>query len=1134
MAKGSQLSQLKAALSKAGVTGNQQQSKSKNGKRKRPSGAQEKDKAKRAAKLDEIHKRLNPFDVKVTKLKHDVGGRKVKGVTGKPTQSRQAGIEQRKKTLLKEYEEKGRAGGILDRRFGENDPSMSVEERMLERFTRERQRASKGVAFNLEDEDELTHYGQSLSKLDDFDGAGLRMDEDEEEDEEAPHKMDVAAHFKGFSDDEDEPERKKTKAEVMSEVIAKSKAYKMQHQMEREEEDNVRHELDQQFDSLRSLLFSAPKAAPAEDAAKTTLMDTDIVPDDPDYDQRVRELAFDARAKPKDRMKTEEEVARAEKEALEKAERSRRKRMLGLEESDSEEEGGRSKKRRRRERGGDDLDDDFELDGDEPWEGIGAGLGEKQDKEGSEEDDDEEGSGGDEEESGSEDDDEDDESESDEDGEHENLTSAKKPSSKGKSKAKELPFTFPCPATHDELLEILDDVHDADVSTVIQRIRSLFHTSLAPENKFKLQTLASVLIDHILYVSPNFTLVSALLPHLFALTRAYPIPVAEHFVSKLSLMHKNLRRGLSRGALDPASKTWPGVAELTLLRIIGAAWPTSDMNHAVVSPTRVLISAYLGLARVRSVADIASGLFLCTLVLQFEALSKRFVPEAVNFAVNAVLHLAPHDYPDAASVPGSFPIPDFGIGLGLKKLKDKELPKPELAQLLAAADDNTDAKSQLLLLAVDLLGKFGEVYKPLDGFVELYTPILTILRSLPKHTRISSTTDTLARLLKFASAARRPLLLQAHKPIPIPSYVPKFEMSKSSYLRNTDPDRERNAAAKLKAQYKQERKGAIRELRKDARFLAGVEQERQREKDRGISTPMLLPRLFTRQISPARPLRFLSTASVTPVELHATSQIPGNNATDGAIVILHGIFGSARNWGAHSRAFARHLNRPVYALDLRNHGASAHTTPMNYSAMAADVMHFIRQRSLSNVCLIGHSMGGKVAMSVALDPTLPAETLSMLVVADIAPAKGSLSAEFKSYIVAMQKIEAAKVSSRKEALAILNEFEKDPDVCAFLLTNLVQKPDGGSHFRIPVNLIGAAIEEMGSFPFEPEERQWDGKTLFVKASKSSYINRHNIPLAEKFFPNMRLETLETGHWVHSEKPHEFGGLVQEFLGPYTG
>jgi nucleolar protein 14 len=89
---------------------------------------------------------------------------------------------------LKEWEEKNRAGGIVDRRFGENDPTMSLEERMLERFTRERQRASKSAAFNVEDEDELTHYGQSLSKLDDFDDVALRS-EDDNDDEDLNARM---------------------------------------------------------------------------------------------------------------------------------------------------------------------------------------------------------------------------------------------------------------------------------------------------------------------------------------------------------------------------------------------------------------------------------------------------------------------------------------------------------------------------------------------------------------------------------------------------------------------------------------------------------------------------------------------------------------------------------------------------------------------------------------------------------------------------------------------------------------------------------------------------------------------------------------------------------------------------------
>ena len=128
--------------------------------------------------------------------------------------------------MLKEYDEKGRTGGIVDRRFGENDPTMSLEERMLERFTKERQRASKGIAFNLEDDDDLTHYGQSLSKLDDFDNVGLRMGSDDEEETSGAYsalyitsliclssplgqlgrEVVSKTHFGGFGDDGEEDE----------------------------------------------------------------------------------------------------------------------------------------------------------------------------------------------------------------------------------------------------------------------------------------------------------------------------------------------------------------------------------------------------------------------------------------------------------------------------------------------------------------------------------------------------------------------------------------------------------------------------------------------------------------------------------------------------------------------------------------------------------------------------------------------------------------------------------------------------------------------------------------------------------------------------------------------------------------
>ncbi|KAK2465987.1 hypothetical protein APHAL10511_001628 [Amanita phalloides] len=866
MPKGSQLSQLKAALSQAGLTGSQGKGK----KRKRSAGLAEKDKAKKAAKLDEIHRKLNPFDVKVTRLKHDVGGRKIKGVVGRPAQSRMAGIEQRKKTLLKEYEERNRAGGILDRRFGENDPTMSLEERMLERFTRERQRAAKASAFNLEDEDELTHYGQSLSNLDDFDDVGLMLDEHEEEEGDEINKEIVQkTHFGGFEDgsEDEEPARKKTKAEVMAEVIAKSKEHKLLRQVEREKGDTIRQKLDKDFDALRELLYVKPTTGDsllseqssthpdASDPSKSSDLKTPedqllLASQDQDYDQHVRELAFDKRAKPKDRTKTEEELALQQKEALEKAERGRRRRMLGLDESESEEEG----KGRKRKRGGDDLEDDFEFEG-EAWGGLGAGLEDSAsgDEVSHDESNDEEV-----EEDGDEEQDSNWESGDGERGEQEELVTSKRKGEANEkqnfSSAQELPYTFSCPETHDDFLEIVEGVDENDIPTIIQRIRALHHTSLAAENKFKLQALTAVLIDHVLHITasphPQFNLLSSLLSHLASLTKAYPTQSAVHFIKKLVLMQKNLKHGLSQGPLNPESKTWPGLSELTLLRVIGVLWSTSDLNHAVVSPARLLMGSYLGLCRVRSIADLTSGLFLCTLFLQYESLSKRFVPEAINFMINAVLHLVPQGYESVAVIPGCFPSPDVHSE-PCQKLRIRSKPgeviypgTANLPTLFATQDYAEQAKVDLLALALNLLGSFADMYKGLEAFVDLYGPILDIVRYIQGQelkglqSCIDSLQDMLSRLLKFARQSRQPLQLQSHKRIPIPTYIPKFDTSSSSYMRNKDPDHERNEAAKLRRQYKQERKGAIRELRKDARFLAGVTLQKQLDKDRAYNERM--------------------------------------------------------------------------------------------------------------------------------------------------------------------------------------------------------------------------------------------------------------------------------------------------------
>jgi nucleolar protein 14 len=257
--------------------------------------------------------------------------------------------------------------------------------------------------------------------------------------------------------------------------------------------------LDLDFSSLRDLIYAPDPSSSGANSIplgngshpRSAVPQLAPEPEDADYDQHVRELVYEKRAKPKDRTKTEEELALEEKETLEKAERQRRKRMLGLDESDSENE---AISRRKRKRGGDDLEDDF---ADTEQNELGVGLGEGvvglvPDEDEGEDDDDDSDSDPEDGSSEGEAEEEWDSVESGEEGnegEHRAIVRATGPSkSKDQNMSgKELPFTFPCPSSHEEFLEIVEDIEDEDVPTVVHRIRTLYHTSLAPENKFKLQ-----------------------------------------------------------------------------------------------------------------------------------------------------------------------------------------------------------------------------------------------------------------------------------------------------------------------------------------------------------------------------------------------------------------------------------------------------------------------------------------------------------------------------------------------------------------------------------------------------------------------------------------------------------------------
>lgn len=239
------------------------------------------------------------------------------------------------------------------------------------------------------------------------------------------------------------------------------------------------------------------------------------------------------------------------------------------------------------------------------------------------------------------------------------------------------------------------------------------------------------------------------------------------------------------------------------------------------------------------------------------------------------------------------------------------------------------------------------------------------------------------------------------------------------------------------------------------------------------------------------------------------------------LVILHGLFGSAANWGGHARTFA--ATHRVIVPDLRNHGASPHGDAMGYDAMAADVLALVDGLGLDRIDLLGHSLGGKISMQLALHHP---ERIARLVVADIAPR--TYTGNQDEVIAALQAVDLPAVQRREDADAQLAAHIANPSLRAFLLTNLV-RGESGFAWRINLPSIVASLPGIYGFPHSGG-RRFDGPTLFLAGADSDYVRREDEAGILDRFPSARFERLAgAGHWLHADRPAEFREAVQRFL-----
>lgn len=245
--------------------------------------------------------------------------------------------------------------------------------------------------------------------------------------------------------------------------------------------------------------------------------------------------------------------------------------------------------------------------------------------------------------------------------------------------------------------------------------------------------------------------------------------------------------------------------------------------------------------------------------------------------------------------------------------------------------------------------------------------------------------------------------------------------------------------------------------------------------------------------------------------------------TDGAmpLVVLHGLLGSLDNWYTFSRSQTG--KRSILAVDMRNHGGSPHVEGMSYRQMVDDLLELLAALGIASFDLMGHSMGGKVAMALALQqPAL----IRRLLVVDIAPK--AYPPRHQALLQAMLAMPLAEITSRKQADEWLTPVVKHPFERGFLLKNLGRKKEGDFYWQCNLAEIARHYLKISGFP--AFDSTCPTPALFIHGKQSDYVTEADMELIRQYFPAARLAAIETaGHLPHVQTPAEFTALVEGFL-----
>nr|CDJ89567.1 Nop14 protein domain containing protein [Haemonchus contortus] len=863
--------------------------------KKRPKEAINKKKSKKVRKV-------NPFELKFNRLKHDVLGKK-KGTVdvGHPGLSRKRAYEQRKKTLGVEYDRIGKANKIVDRRIGEKNKNITSEEKASLRFAAERAKhLKKGSKFNLtdvneeEDEELLTHGGRALTDIQKYDKTIVSDDDD---DGNIGADVVKVAHFGGGElDNSTKTDVKPSRKDVIADLIAKTRQSREEKHIAKDELQTITEDLDAKYHRLLGKVKTVFRPVGATKAEKS---------DKDDYDKLAISLKIDAdsRATPAERTKTVEELAAEERCYLEEMESLRKARMN--EETnkkrhhsiDAEGADGKEKKKAKKAgfevRFGHDgkllnidklepvtkkkvaIESDDELTDEEDEDHNEEELNElleEHDDEGLLESaaNDTVGENGDAsiEEECNRDDSLNNHVEGDEvDNEQDQVDAGKMKNSQQRVELAhgdlDVPFLFEMPKKYDALVELLSKYPAGKIDIVLQRLIKCYHPSLAEGNKKLLSKLFLYLLRYYDDLS-NSPLSDDSVKVLGFLTKAMYSVIKFDVEFGVRCVRALIRQKWRKRMNKPKSPT--EFSLISLLRLIASLFPVSDRWHPVCTPAMALAAVSLAKCQIRDLTILTHQIMLATVLSDYVEESKRYIPEAIAFCQGALLVAVENE--ESEHIPSvAFPIsmPHRRMLLINKDMSpDSEVKPIEIRKVFAenetCVDDSDLNKCAVLRALIALIQKYRILYAAHEHtFTATFSPFVDLLKRLPTGrmpSLLAEEVEALTRSME-AECMLRSRLTQMSRTVTEKSML---KMLEPRFEDNFDPERPRMGREKkrqgaraekekLRHLVKKETRGAIKELRKDAAFLnrKQLKETAAKDKDRKEKTKRLMGGLQSQQ-----------------------------------------------------------------------------------------------------------------------------------------------------------------------------------------------------------------------------------------------------------------------------------------------